>query len=97
MGVVSWGDGCGRANSPGVYTNLSVFNDWLDDQQLGLSYRQKRDLGVVRPGSYTHNLTFTNNGNADINLGNTFVFVVGISRTDAAAIVNNSCTGVFSS
>lgn len=57
MGVVSWGDGCGRANSPGVYTNLSVFNDWLDDQQLGLSYRQKRDLGVVRPGSYTHNLT----------------------------------------
>ncbi|EGQ8579451.1 GlyGly-anchored extracellular serine protease VesC [Vibrio cholerae] len=97
MGVVSWGDGCGRANSPGVYTNLSVFNDWLDDQQLGLSYRQKRDLGVVRPGSYTHNLTFTNNGNADINLGNTFVFVVGISRTDAAAIVNNSCTGVLAS
>ncbi|EOX3354583.1 trypsin-like serine protease [Vibrio cholerae] len=97
MGVVSWGTGCGRANSPGVYTNLSVFNDWLDDQQLGLSYRQKRDLGVVRPGSYTHNLTFTNNGNADINLGNTFVFVVGISRTDAAAIVNNSCTGVLAS
>lgn len=70
------GDGCGRANSPGVYTNLSVFNDWLDDQQLGLSYRQKRDLGVVRPGSYTHNLTFTNNGNADINLGNTFVLLL---------------------
>ncbi|EKF9791471.1 trypsin-like serine protease [Vibrio cholerae] len=92
MGVVSWGDGCGRANSPGVYTNLSVFNDWLDDQQLGLSYRQKRDLGVVRLGPHTHNLTFTNNGNSEINFGKTFVF--GISET-TAEIVNNSCTGVL--
>ncbi|KAG9353046.1 hypothetical protein JZ751_017622 [Albula glossodonta] len=29
-GVVSWGNGCGDARFPGVYTAVSVFRRWID-------------------------------------------------------------------
>nr|XP_015839971.1 PREDICTED: transmembrane protease serine 9 [Tribolium castaneum] len=31
IGITSWGDGCGAANSPGVYTRVSYFIQYIDD------------------------------------------------------------------
>lgn len=36
-GIVAWGIGCGEEGIPGVYANVAIFRDWIDQQ---LSKRQ---------------------------------------------------------
>ncbi|CAH0479299.1 unnamed protein product [Peronospora belbahrii] len=39
IGVVSWGNGCGRAGYPGVYARVSVVTNWLSTVAPGTTFR----------------------------------------------------------
>lgn len=39
IGIVSWGNGCGRAGYPGVYARVSVAREWLSSVAPGTTFR----------------------------------------------------------
>ncbi|RZC38769.1 uncharacterized protein BDFB_007927, partial [Asbolus verrucosus] len=50
LGIISWGEICGAANSPGVYTNVAYFKDYIDqiiNMVAGRFFKPKIDSRIV--------------------------------------------------
>ncbi|CAK6448610.1 unnamed protein product [Pipistrellus nathusii] len=47
VGIVSWGIGCGRKGYPGVYTEVSVYRDWVIDQMNLASSHNSAGLSAL--------------------------------------------------
>ena len=59
VGVTSWGYGCGIEGSPGVYTKVANYIDWIENTRQELNRKTQSALKPVRY-NYNHNTNMRN-------------------------------------
>ena len=53
VGLVAWGEGCGKPGVPGAYVRVNYFRDWInDDPTLKDEYIEKFPNLAFRPKGY---------------------------------------------
>jgi len=85
-GIVSYGFGCGRPNSPGYYTNVAYFKSWIDE---GLKILQNESYTGEGVKGEAQAMGTSAAGGLFADLSSIFDFFFGISRLHTAKIIFN--------
>ena len=64
VGIMSYGEHCGRSTNAGVYTRVSAYSAWITDNMIGETYAlpsiAASEIIVLKPDSYFFMLLLEN-------------------------------------